>query len=189
MNSPRIDEFITAAIEFRSLAERQEPLKESELWEIRGILLRLVFHIPAVDGASHSTAFDSVRADDVTYQKVVRRFSDFPFNFYRVVFDPHDFEATDEPVMGLLSDDLSDIYRDLIEGLSNYENGHLEEACFDWSFGYRSHWARHAVNAIAAIEIYRTDNYKNVESGRDGRIAPATPPTPPGMRLRTGRFQ
>lgn len=158
MISPHLDEFISAAGEFCSLAEKEEPLDESDLWKIRSLLLRLIFHIPAVDVAPHGTGFEGSRPDNVTYERVVRRFSGFPFNLYRVVFDPHDFEATDEPVMGLLSDDLADIYRDLAKGLSNHAQGHRDDACFDWSHSYRHHWARHAVNALAAIEIHRIEH-------------------------------
>ena len=32
----------------------------------------------------------------------------------------------------------------------------------DWAHSYRIHWARHATNALSAIEIYRTDNFKRV---------------------------
>jgi hypothetical protein len=65
--------------------------------------------------------------------------------------------------MGTLADDLADIYRDLAEGLSNAEQGHMEDACFDWAQSYQSHWARHAVNALGAIEIYRTDGVMRVD--------------------------
>lgn len=162
MNFPLIDEFISAASDFCSFAQKQEPLNESDLWEVRGLLLRLIFHIPAVDSAPHGTGFEGEGPDDAVYARVVKRFSGFPFYCYRVVFDPHDLEAVDEPVMGLLSDDLADIYRDLAKGLSLHAQGHLAEACFEWSLGYRHHWARHAVNALAAIEMYRTDNGYNV---------------------------
>ena len=162
MNTPVLDEFIAAVREFCALAEQEGALDETDLWAVRSLLLRLIFHVPAADAAPHGTGFDGAKPDDAAYQRISERFRKFAFNFYRVVFDPHDFEATDEPVVGMLSDDLADIYRDLAEGLSNHEQGHIDEACFDWSFSYRSHWARHALNALSAIEIYRTDGYKDV---------------------------
>ena len=157
--TPDLDSFITAAQQFRALAEIEGPAGEPDLGTIRNLLLRLIFHIPAVDAAPHGVEFDGTKPDATACLKFTARFRAFPFNFYRVVFDPHDLEATDEPVMGMLSDDLADIYCDLAEGLSNYEQGHIPEACFDWSNSYRTHWARHAVNALSAIEIYRTAYY------------------------------
>lgn len=168
MSFPILDEFVSAVREFCFLAEREELLEESDLWKIRSLLLRLILHIPAVDRVSHSTSFEGLRPDDVTYGKVVRKFGEFPFNHYRVVFDPHDFEAVDEPVWGSLSDDLADIYRDLAGGLSTCDEGSMENACFEWSFSYQFHWARHAVNALAAIEIYRTANHLNVDQRTSG---------------------
>jgi hypothetical protein len=87
----------------------------------------------------------------------------FPSACIESFFDPHDFEAKDEPVVGLLSDDLADICRDLSEGLSSAKSGHIKEACFEWSQSYRTHWSRHAVSALAAIELYRTDNCEIIE--------------------------
>lgn len=163
MISPLLNEFVNAAREFCFLAEQDVPLNEPDLWKIRELLLRLIFHIPAVELAPRGTDFDGVETDRVEYARISKRFEAFAFNSYRFVFDPHDLESVDEPVMGMLSDDLADIYRDLAIGLSNVDQKHLDEACFDWSFSYRSHWARHAVNALAAIELYRTDHCKNID--------------------------
>ena len=160
---PSVIEFQAAAEDFCAMAERQESLTKADLWRIRDQLIRLIFHVSAVESHQHGADFDGHRIGNEEFASVVKRFSVFPFNFYRVVFDPHDFEAEDEPVTGMLADDLADIYRDLSEGLDNAKNGHIDDACFDWSQSYTSHWARHAVNALTAIELYRTDNYERVE--------------------------
>lgn len=168
MNAPSVEGFQSAAEEFCTMAEMERPLTKNDLWRFRELLIRLIFHIPAVDAHQQGADFDGQRIGDEEFGKAVRRFSVFPFNFYRVVFDPHDFDAKEDPGVGMLADDLGDIYRDLAEGLDNAKNGHLDDACFDWSQSYRYHWARHAVNALAAIEIYRTDNYERVELGSGG---------------------
>jgi len=175
MTRPSVDEFVMAAQEYCSLAEREGNVTTTDLWKVRELLLRLIFHIPAIEGALKSSDFNGTRPDDFTYAKVERRFSEFPFNFYRVVFDPHDLSATDEPVTGMFSNDLADIYRDLSEGLDNAEKGHIEDACFEWSLGYRTHWARHALNALMAIELRRADNWEDVEP--DGAEQPPPAPT------------
>lgn len=167
MKEASVDEFREAAEQFCKLAASEKPVTIGDLWSIRELLLRLIFHISAVEAHQHGADFDGLRLDDAEIRKSAVRFSSFPFNFYRVVFDPHDFDATDEPVTGMLADDLSDIYRDLHEGLDSAKNDHLDDACFDWSHSYSNHWARHAINALAAIEIYRTDNNLRVEQVAD----------------------
>jgi hypothetical protein len=163
MKEPSIEEFRKAAEEFCKLAAAEKPVTIGDLWLIRGLLLRLIFHISAVEAHQHRADFDGLRLDGAELHRSVERFGSFPFNLYRVVFDPHDFDATDEPATGMLADDLSDIYRDLHEGLNGARNHHLNDACFDWAHSYTHHWARHAVNALAAIEIYRTDNELRVD--------------------------
>jgi hypothetical protein len=126
-----LNEFIAAAREYCALAEGDEPMNEAPLGQIRSLLLRLIFHIAAVEAAPRRPEFDGVRADDARCAKVGERFGNLGFSFYRVVFDPHDLDAVDEPVMGLLSDDLTDIFRDVAEGLTLIDRGQIEGACFN----------------------------------------------------------
>lgn len=170
MDTPSVEAFQSAAEEFCALAADERPLTKEDLWKIRELLIRLIFHIPAVDSHQHGVDFDVERIGAKEFGRATKRFGELPFNFYRVVFDPHDFEAKDEPVTGMLADDLGDIYRDLAQGLENSRNGHIDEACCDWSQSYMFHWARHAVNALSAIEIYRIDNNERAEqSAPDNR--------------------
>jgi len=160
MSPPSVDEFIAAAREFCSFAEDECAVVAADLWKVRELLLQLIYNIPAIENARDDFGSDGIGPDDATYLKVTERFSQFSFNYYRVVFDPHDLDANKEPGMGMLSDDLADIYRDLVKGLDNEDRGFIDEACFDWSFSYRSPWARHAMNALTAIELRRTDSYE-----------------------------
>lgn len=169
MKEPSVEGFRTAAEEFCELSASEMPVTHDDLWSIRELLVRLIFHIPAVEAHPHGADFDGHGIEDPEVQRAAGRFSKLPFSFYRVVFDPHDFEATDEPVVGMLADDLSDIYRDLSEGLDSAREGHLDDACFDWAHNYVHHWARHAVNALAAIEIFRTDTYQRIEQVSRGK--------------------
>ena len=139
------------------MAGRDDPLTEKDLLRFRELLIRLIFHIPAVESHQHGTDFDGQRISSEEFGRAVNRFRELPFNLYRVVFDPHDFEVDNETVTGSLADDLADIYRDLAVGIDNAINGHINDACFDWSQSYASHWFRHAVSALTAIEIFRTN--------------------------------
>lgn len=170
MKNPSVTEFQLAAEEFCGIAASDSPVTKCDLWTLRELLLRLIFHIPAVEDRQHSADFDGNRMDDKECGRAQERFSGLPFNFYRVVFDPHDFDGGNEPVTAMLADDLADIYRDLAQGLDNAKQGHLNDACFEWAQSYGFHWARHAVNALAALEIYRIDTNERVEhiSGGNG---------------------
>lgn len=80
--------------------------------------------------------------------------SDLPFQYYVSVFDPHDFEALDEPVTGDLHDDFADIYGDLWHGLQIYRAGNIQAALSRWVDSYFYHWGHHASSALRAIDHY-----------------------------------
>lgn len=84
-----------------------------------------------------------------------------PVDAYAVVFDPLEYDATEVnppvPVMATISDDLSDIYRDLMEGLVLFRNGQIESALWQWHFTYYSHWGRHLSHAQSAIWQYLSE--------------------------------
>lgn len=168
MATATVEEFRMAAEEFCGLAEAGRPLVAGDLWLIRGLLLRLLLHLPAVEAHPQAVETAGRRPGEVEFARAVRRFADLPFSFYRMVFDPHDLEADDEPVMGLLADDLADIYRDLAVGLDQARKGNLEAACFDWCLSYRTHWARHAVHALTAMELYRLGDAGGSDPGSGG---------------------
>jgi hypothetical protein len=62
------------------------------------------------------------------------------YDAYGLVFDP--FHQDDpSPVVALLSDDIADIYRDLQDGLMAFRAGDLDDAVWEWWFGFDNHWA------------------------------------------------
>jgi hypothetical protein len=162
MSPPLLENFVAAAREFCALAEREGAVTESDLWKVRALLLRLIYNVPAVEAAPQEVDHQGTGPDGEMYARVARRFAGLPFNVYRFVYYPHDLDAVDEPITSTLSDDLPDIYRDLAQGLNNADQGHLNDACFEWSTSY-SHWGRHAMSALSAIEVYRMDNYMRAE--------------------------
>ena len=161
MNRPSINTFVDVVREFVALVDSDHAV---ELFTVRRLLLVLQFHITAVETAPHAAAFDGTRPDEASWRRAFGRFGGLGFDFYRVVFDPHDLDATDEPVFGHLSDDLADIYRDVAHGLSMADAGYIEDACREWSSSYQFHWARHASHALAAIELYRTEHFLRADS-------------------------
>ena len=73
-------------------------------------------------------------------------------SWYWEIFDPFEDE---EPVCGSFVDDLSDIIRDIQEGIKEYEAGRIGNAVFEWQFGLDYHWGHHAVDLIRALHCLR----------------------------------
>jgi hypothetical protein len=58
----------------------------------------------------------------------------------------------------MLDDDLTDIYRDLHNGLEFWEVNTLDgqiEAAWQWRFQYEAHWGKHLFNAMTTIHEAR----------------------------------
>lgn len=87
---------------------------------------------------------DSVIADEIPYPNVKIRDDDA----YWEIFDTYTLE---EPVQGSLTDDLSDIYHDLREGIALYEGKKYNEAVWSWKFSFETHWGSHAIDAARAL--------------------------------------
>ncbi len=157
MEPSSVEGFVATARAFCTLAEGTGEVTAADLRHVRELLIQLMFHMPSVEAAPNSAEHDADRLDSEALSQVASRFGGFSFNVYSMVFDPHDIDGSDGPVMGALSDDLSDIYGDLAQGLSGWDAGHRESACFDWSLSYRTHWAQHATAALRAIETHRLE--------------------------------
>jgi hypothetical protein len=130
------------------------------LIDARQLVLELMTTIPSLQHLRYAGRSESrfPRRGHEGWTQDMERFSDLPFQFYRVVFDPHDFEATDQPVTGDLHDDLADIYGDLWHGLQAYRSGDPDEAVSLWVDSYFCHWGHHASSALGAIDTYYCAN-------------------------------
>jgi hypothetical protein len=81
----------------------------------------------------------------------------FPFSDYARIFEPFTLPP-EEPVVGSIADDIADIYSDIVSGLIEHEAGRTAQAVWEWSFQLRSHWGRHATDAMYALHIWLTEN-------------------------------
>jgi len=61
---------------------------------------------------------------------------------YWVVFEPLEPDQP-EPVAGLISDDLADIWRDNKEGLLELNSESKNDALWHWRISFETHWAQH----------------------------------------------
>lgn len=75
--------------------------------------------------------------------------SRLPFALYWEIFEPvGPGKEPPAPVVGDLSDDLADIYRDLDEGFAQPS---AADRVWSWRFTWEIHWGRHAIAALRAI--------------------------------------
>jgi hypothetical protein len=75
-----------------------------------------------------------------------------PLQHYSEIFSP--LVPPDEPVVGDLADDLVAIYRDVALGLHLHGRGCVDDALWQWGFGFQMHWGQHASSAIRALHCY-----------------------------------
>lgn len=103
------------------------------------------------------------------------------YDSYLEIFDPY---VDEEPVRGLISDDLADIYLDLVNPLASFEAGRVRDAVWAWRFNLRGHCGDHIVDTMRAIHRlvhdHMPDDYvasaeapDNMALKTDGRFAPA----------------
>lgn len=89
----------------------------------------------------------------VTFQ----RFGELPVGYYGNVCNPLEVPAG-ETALGDLADDLADIWRDLKEGLIMFDKGNRDAAGFSWQESFNTHWGTHAVNALAVVHVWLSQN-------------------------------
>ncbi len=144
---PIVEEYYELVKRYCSLVEDLVITRE-RIEELMSILLQLyekAFHLPDIAVKDVSVK----RFEGVLPLKI-----DLP-NYYWLVFDPFDDEDEDKLVGSTIFDDLNDIYRDLKEGLDEYEIGEIGDAVFDWKDGASGHWGDHAVSLIKALHWLR----------------------------------
>jgi hypothetical protein len=106
---------------------------------------------PWTDGLAVDTPRVALSRSDL--DAVQSRAATLQGQFYFEVFDPYE-TPPETPVVGHLTDDLGDIYRDIARGLVLFNNQRLDEALWEWAFNFRIHWGEHATGAIRALHAY-----------------------------------
>jgi hypothetical protein len=156
---------MATARQFCALVERAEKMSQKDL------MLRLYRLLPDLIGAAiQLPEVELEKDDDSGYAKRMptaewRRFYELlgqkfgEVDRYFCVFDPRKPEKV-EPIFGLLSDDVADIYRDLTNGFAELEKFNSQnDAAWGWRLLFYSHWGQHAINALYAIHAYAGDDY------------------------------
>ena len=84
--------------------------------------------------------------------QVSLRAAAIPLQHYSEIFSP--LVPPDPPVVGDLADDLLAIYSDVALGLHLHERGRVDDALWQWGFGFQMRWGQHASSAIRALHCY-----------------------------------
>jgi hypothetical protein len=152
---PSVQVFSETVREYCKFIE-EDDTAQSRAYVLRCMQLLLTLHLQALELPSLSTSGDDAsRTIEHEQWGIVRNriASRIESDHYFMIFDP--FEETPEPVVGSLSDDLSDIWRDLKEGLLHLDEGGenaVANAVWTWRFGLESHWgSHHSAHAIGAL--------------------------------------
>jgi hypothetical protein len=150
---PAIEHFVDAARRYCMWAEGYLDNSAEELRRARLLLAEL--HL-AVIKLPDMGAGEEAQADEVssyTWQAMFQKFGALPVNGYWDVFDPLK-EGEKEPVFNSLADDLADIYRDVKDGLSLFDAGHIVESVWEWRFGFSTHWGQHLTGAQRVLHSH-----------------------------------
>lgn len=151
-----VDRFATVAREFCAWVESPAAGEEEDMLaasRLLAALCRYVLDVPYLSG-DEDVEPESLSVEQ--WQAALARLRDVPPTYYLKFFTPHHTDIK-QPVGCSVLDDLSDIYRDLKEGLACYERGHWQWAAFYWRMLYDTHWARHALGAMYALHCRRID--------------------------------
>lgn len=146
---------------FRLLAERycafiesSETLGRGEfIWQLAEHLVGLYaagMKLPLPHGDDEFDAPETMTNQEwhELFQRLGRKLGDT--DLYSVMFDP--YESGSNPVTGSLADDAADIYLELRSGLNVIAvEGGLDNAVWEWRFGFDNHWGKHAAEALYAL--------------------------------------
>ena len=121
-------------------------------------LYRTSLELPPEAADEFEQLHETDHVDKEKWREAFKAAARLPFDHYGMIFDPL-IVPPEEPCIGSLSDDLADIYRDLVSGLRAYERGDRAEAIWQWRFGLQHHWGGHATCAIRALHEWLTQDY------------------------------
>ena len=159
---PTVVHFVEAARTFCRLVETDAP--EPDRWMLQILvavadLYAAAHHLPVPD--LDSASIDPEDRFDLTsseyrevFLRVGRRLGEN--RYYTYCFDIADLSADQQsPGIGDLADDLADIYRDIKPGLRAWDANvaeYVSDIIFEWKdLLFRTHWGRHAVDALRAL--------------------------------------
>ena len=122
------------------------------------LLSRLLAAALALPGLEFETPeIDAADVSEDEWKDAYAAAGRLPVDLYRHFHDPSP-DGLEEPTVGSLSDDLADVYRDVVRGLRAYEQKDVEAAIWEWRFNFAHHWGAHATAAIRVLQSWLQAN-------------------------------
>lgn len=170
-----IQRFVNSANQFCELLEVLP--SDADGW-IEQILIALsdlyssAHHLPDNEISEGALDAESYEVNDNEWTVILDRVASIlgKQRYYWEYFDPSEpIDADNDPVVGDLADDLSDIYRDIKPGLRAWDivdDKSLAEVVFDWKYpNFGSHWGDHALSAMRVLHPLCFTRGLNFEAG------------------------
>jgi hypothetical protein len=158
-HSEPVENFVTAARTFENWVLNGSETGAAAARRLLALILEVyqrALALPAI--ALESEDVESCVTHE-EWQEIFKKSARLPIDFYGHIFDPLQVPP-EEAGVGSLSDDVADIYRDLVKGLRLYDRGKANDAVWEWKFSFESHWGRHAVSAIYALHCWLAAHYE-----------------------------
>jgi hypothetical protein len=160
-----IQAFVALVREYRAVVDGADDRAPHALLRRCAVLLPRIYaaglELPDVEPETESV-------DTRTIESPMRRLGALlgQYDSYLEIFDPYE---EGEQVRGLISDDLADVYLDLVEPLAAFESGRVQDAVWSWKLSIRGHCGDHIVDTMRAvhrlIHLHMPEEY--VASDRD----------------------
>ena len=175
--SKNVIEFVTVAKEFCSFLENADRIIRSDFINKSQKILSLLYLkaslLPATDPVldEGNEKFVTEAEWDLIHSKVLRKLGQY--DQYIEVFDPR-MQENGDPFQASLSENLADIYQDLMDFLSLYRIGNtdiMNDALWECRLSFEQYWGQGLVNALGALNRIIYGSEITDESDRNG-----TPP-------------
>src|SRR5579871_2750040 len=156
LEATSVEIFRQSAESFCTLVEKPRSEPKQDALEALLVALSEVYYLglllPQIEPSTNEWPLDDIAAREEDVRAVLSALIGRD-DLYWLVFNPQN-DPQEEPVARMLSADLSEIWGDLKSGLLTLERhgeAALDDVHWDWRFSLKSHWGRHAVNALAAL--------------------------------------
>jgi hypothetical protein len=123
-----------------------------ELARLLPQLYAVAITLPAVEPTNDQSAKSELEPDDVRPLLFALAELLGPYDSYVEIFNPRDPQPGD-PVTGMLSGDLAELYLDLRNSVALLERPNLAsvDVLWEWRFAFSFHWGRHLTSALRVI--------------------------------------
>lgn len=160
--SKNVIEFVTVGVEYCSFLENVDnDIPASELTDKLTKLLPLLYLKTTLitDKEVEYEVFSEITVTEEDYNYILKKI----YNIYKSsdsyleVF-MEDMKYSDTPISASISEDLSDIYQDLKNFVSVYEQGveeNMQEALFVCCENFKMYWGQKLVNVLRALHSLR----------------------------------